>query len=109
MIEAIRNLPRSVCNFLLFIAGVIVWQGVVTFMNHTEQEYKELGNNIHSAMTQIERTNSDTAQSLSAIHKDITALQIDLTKLRASILTPEQVRLMIKAEIGKYHSLATDK
>lgn len=108
MIEAIRNLPRSVCNFLLFIAGVIVWQGVVTFMNHTEQEYRELGNNIGNAMCQIERTNSETAQSLSAIHKDITSLQIDLTKLRASILTPEQVKLLIKAEVGKYHSLTKD-
>lgn len=101
----IRTLPRSVCNLLLFLAGVFVWQTMAIFMDSTKAEYAELGNNISKAIVQIDDTNQKTSKSLAEIHRDITALQLDLTKLRAEMLTPTQVELMIRSEIGKYHTL----
>lgn len=108
MIEAIKQLPRGVCNFLLILTGVILWEVITLYLDNTQAEYRRIGTQINSTMSQIESVNTTTAQSLSAIHKDITALQIDLTKLRASVLTPEQVKLMIQVEMSKYHNLKKD-
>lgn len=105
MIEMIKTLPRSVCNALVFLAGVFVWHTVDMFVSATKDDYRTLHTSIGKAIIQIDDTNQRTAKSLSEIHRDITALQLDLVKLRAEMLTPTQVELMIKTEIGKYHRI----
>lgn len=105
MIEMIKTLPRSVCNALVFLAGIFVWHTVDMFISSTRDDYRELNTCISKAIIQIDDTNKQTAKSLSEIHRDITALQLDLVKLRAEMLTPTQVELMIKTEIGKYHRI----
>lgn len=105
MIDMVKQLPRGVVNVALVVAGCILWQGCRWFIDHQKQEYEHLGNQVQTTMTKIEDTNRATNIALARIQKDITALQLDVTKLRAEMLTPERVKIMIRAEIGKYHSL----
>ena len=105
MIEMVKQLPRGVVNATLVIAGCLLWQGITWFVNYQQKEYEQLGNQVQNTMAQIENTNRNTNVALAQIQKDITALQLDVTKLRAEMLTPERVKILIKAEIGKYHSI----
>lgn len=105
MVEMVKNLPRGVVNAALVIAGCILWQGITWFINYQQHEYEQLGNQVQNTMVKIEDTTRTTNIALANIQKDITALQLDVTKLRAEMLTPERVQVLIKAEIGKYHSI----
>ena len=101
----VKQLPRGVVNAALVLAGCVLWQGLTWFINYQREEYDNLGRQVNKTMEQIENTNRNTNVALAQIQKDITALQLDVTKLRAEMLTPERVQIMIKAEIGKYHSI----